>query len=100
MFFCFADPHFKKSNHRRRIINKSLLTEYAYLLRVGGRIYSITDVKDLHDWNYSHLSEFPLFREVVEEDPCVELMKTETEEAKKVLVNTGYMYYCVFEKIE
>ena len=74
MFFCFADPHFKKSNHRRRIINRSLLTEYIYLLAEGGRIYSITDVKDLHDWNYKHLQEHSMLMEVTGDDPCIQLM--------------------------
>jgi tRNA (guanine-N7-)-methyltransferase len=50
MFFCFADPHFKKSKHRRRIINTGFLTEYAFLIKQGGRIYAITDVEDLHNW--------------------------------------------------
>ena len=35
IFFCFPDPHFKKKNHRRRIINVYLLAEYAYCLRSG-----------------------------------------------------------------
>ena len=44
IFVCFADPHFKAKNHRRRIINTGFLSEYAYLLKDGGRIYCITDV--------------------------------------------------------
>ncbi len=32
-------------NHRRRIIQHSLLTEYAHFLAIGGVIYTITDVK-------------------------------------------------------
>ncbi len=44
MFFCFADPHFKKANNRRRIINTGFLSEYAFLLKPKGRIYCITDV--------------------------------------------------------
>lgn len=55
LFICFADPHFKRVNHRRRIINQNLLTDYAYILKTGGRIYEVTDVKDLHDWNVMHL---------------------------------------------
>ena len=31
MFFLFPDPHFKKTKHKWRIINSSLLAEYAYL---------------------------------------------------------------------
>ena len=44
------DPHFKASNHRRRIINSSLLTEYAFVLAPGGLLYTITDVEELGIW--------------------------------------------------
>ena len=50
MFFLFPDPHFKKSNFRRRVINQNFLASYAYCLREGGLAYTITDVKDLHEW--------------------------------------------------
>lgn len=55
LFFCFPDPHFKKRVQRRRVINPSLLSVYAYCLKPSGRVYCITDVKDLHDWMYSSL---------------------------------------------
>lgn len=78
MFFCFADPHFKKVNHRRRIINTDLLSDYSFVLKEGGLIYIVTDVKDLFDWEYSHLKQHPLFvelpKEVTEKDPCVAFM--------------------------
>ena len=32
MFFLYPDPHFKKAKHKWRIINKTLLAEYAYVL--------------------------------------------------------------------
>jgi len=103
LFFCFADPHFKRSNYRRRIIGVGFLAEYAYLLKKGGRIYSITDVEELHEWNVKHLSEHKLFRRLSEEelanDICVELMKEETEEAKKVTRNGGKKFVAVFEKL-
>lgn len=44
------DPHFKAANYRRRIIQRTLLAEYAYLLRPGGLLYTITDVEDLGNW--------------------------------------------------
>lgn len=46
----FQDPHFKAANHRRRIINTSLLTEYAFFLAPGGILYTITDVSELGTW--------------------------------------------------
>ena len=42
IFFCFPDPHFKTKNHRRRIVSDILLTEYAYVLAPGGRLYTVT----------------------------------------------------------
>ena len=44
------DPHFKACNHRRRIVQTALLTEYAHLLAPGGWIYTITDVPELGAW--------------------------------------------------
>lgn len=78
IFICFADPHFKKANYRRRIINGPLLTEYAYMLKEGGKIYTVTDVKDLYDWNVDFLGKHILFEEVTGEekdnDPCIKMM--------------------------
>jgi tRNA (guanine-N7-)-methyltransferase len=102
MFFCFADPHFKRVNFRRRIINASLLTEYAYVLKDGGKIYTVTDVKDLYDWNVEYLGKHPLFEEVLGEekdnDPCVRIMKEETNEAKKVIKRGDPVWAAVFRK--
>lgn len=64
MFFLFPDPHFKKKKHKARIISQSLLSEYAYVLRTGGLLYTVTDVKDLHDWMVKHLEEHPLFERI------------------------------------
>ena len=49
IFFLFPDPHFKEKKHKWRIVSDTLLSEYAYLLEEGGRIYTNTDVKDLHE---------------------------------------------------
>lgn len=50
MFFCYSDPHFKKKKWRQRIISHQLLAEYAYVLKPGAIVYTVTDVKDLHLW--------------------------------------------------
>lgn len=50
MFFCFPDPHFKRQNWRRRIVNNTLLSQYCYLLKPKGRIYTVTDCWELHEW--------------------------------------------------
>jgi tRNA G46 methylase TrmB len=44
------DPHFKVANHRRRIIQPTLLTEYAHIMAPGGWLYTITDVPELGEW--------------------------------------------------
>jgi tRNA (guanine-N7-)-methyltransferase len=105
MFFCFPDPHFKRKNHPRRIVATRLLSEYAYCLKTNGRLYCITDVKELHEWHVAKCDAHPLFRrlpddEVERDDPCVEAMKTETEEGKKVARNKGSKYYAVYERVE
>lgn len=109
LFFCFPDPHFKRKNHGRRIVSVRLLTEYAYLLKQGsGRLYCITDVRELHEWHVQECDAHPLFRRLSEkemkDDPCVEAMISETEEAKKVTRQggdnkQGEKYYQVYERI-
>lgn len=93
MFFLFPDPHFKRKNHRRRIISRTLLAVYAYLLRVGGTLYTITDVKDLADWMQSYLDQSPLFRRLTDaelvDDPCATMIQNVSEEAKKVSRASG-----------
>jgi tRNA (guanine-N7-)-methyltransferase len=104
MFFCFPDPHFKKSKFRRRVINPNFLAIYAYILRVGGMLYTISDVKDLHEWMAKHLSEHPLFERVsmeeLKDDPCVPAMTDKTEEGQKVTKNNGSKFPAVFRRIE
>jgi tRNA (guanine-N7-)-methyltransferase len=102
IFFCFADPHFKKTNHRRRIINTSLITDYLYTLKPGGKIYTVTDVKDLHEWEVEKLSEHPMLERCDNDlehlDVCEKAMREETDEAKKVLRNGGSIWHAVFRK--
>ena len=102
MFFCFPDPNFKKAHYRRRIINKNLLGDYCYLLKSGGKIYTITDVPQLYEWHIEQLSSFPLLSRVsdkeCEEDPCIAAILESTEEGKKVARNRGKKFWCVFQK--
>lgn len=107
IFFCFPDPHFKRKNHPRRIISERLLSEYAYLLKPNvGRLYCITDVQDLHLWHVEKCGNHPLLQELteeeMEEDVCVKLMKSETEEGKKVIRDGKFgheMYYRVYRRV-
>lgn len=54
IFICFPDPHFKTRKHRQRIISSSLNAEYAFVLRPGGLLYTITDVEEYHYWVLRH----------------------------------------------
>lgn len=104
VFFCFPDPHFKAKNHRRRIISYGLLSEYAYFIAPGGRLYTITDVEDLHNWHVEKISSHALFKrlddeEVMRNDPAVRAMYDETEEGIKVARNGGKKFYAVYERI-
>jgi len=104
MFFLFPDPHFKKTKHKWRIINDTLLAVYAFVLRVGGLIYTITDVKDLHDWMVDHLDAHPLFQRLSEEECSKDLIVTKlyesTEEGQKVTRNNGDKFLAVYRRIE
>ncbi|KAF7970116.1 hypothetical protein HWV62_25002 [Athelia sp. TMB] len=107
LFFLFPDPHFKSRKHKARIISPTLLAEYAYAMRPGGIVYTITDVHDLHQWMKSHLDDFPLFQAVDEETlraegkgPILDAVYTSTEEGKKVERNKGEKWLACYRRIE
>lgn len=104
IFICFPDPHFKARKHKARIVSSTLNSEYAYALRPGGIVYTITDVEALHEWMVEHLAAHPLFERVAEEeqeaDECVAVMRTETEEGKKVERNKGQKFVALFRRLE
>ena len=66
IFFCYPDPHWKKKNIRRRIISPGLVQEYAYWLRVGGLIYTVSDVEGLEQWMIQCLDDSPLFERLTD----------------------------------
>ena len=112
IFLCFPDPHFKQRKHKARIVSYTLNSEYAYVLKPGAIVYTITDVKDLHDWMKGHFERHPSFErveKVFEEgtgddgegmDECVKLIREETEEGKKVTRNGGMKYVACFRRLE
>ncbi|KAJ4155336.1 hypothetical protein LMH87_000590 [Akanthomyces muscarius] len=104
IFICFPDPHFKARKHKARIVSTTLNSEYAFALRPGGVIYTITDVEALHEWMVEHLEAHPAFERVadeeVESDPCVAVMRAETEEGKKVARNKGLKFVALFRRRE
>lgn len=104
IFLCFPDPHFKQRKHKARIVSYTLNSEYAYVLRPGGIVYTITDVEDLHNWMVGHFEKHPSFdrlsKEEQEADECVEVMSIETEEGKKVTRNGGQKFVACFRRVE
>ena len=102
-FILFPDPHFKKQKHKWRIVSSNLLAEYAYVLDIGGLLYTITDVLEVHEWMVNHITEHPLFERVNESelgsDPCYKAIFVSTEEGKKVTRNNGKMFPAVFQRI-
>lgn len=104
LFFLHPDPHFKHRKSKNRIISPTLLAEYAYILRPGGILYTITDVHDLHVWMVKHLEAFPLFERLLDEDlqgdVCVDAVWTATEEGKKVIRNKGEKWFAAFRRIK
>eukprot|EP01132_Coremiostelium_polycephalum_P004293 gene4293-5368_t len=104
IFFLFPDPHFKKANHKRRIISPTLLSEYAYILAPGALAYFISDVEELYQWMFKHFCNHPLFQQIervdAESDPCVPLIINSTEEGRKVNRIEGKKWYAVFRRIE
>ncbi|KAI9686039.1 MAG: tRNA (guanine-N(7)-)-methyltransferase (tRNA(m7G46)-methyltransferase) [Bathelium mastoideum] len=115
IFLCFPDPHFKARKHKARIVSATLNAEYAYVLRPGGKVYTITDVEDLHEWMVERFEAHPSFERVGREeeegegggeggegakDEWVEVMRRETEEGKKVERNGGKKFVAVFRRLE
>ncbi|GIZ40201.1 hypothetical protein CKM354_000355300 [Cercospora kikuchii] len=104
IFLCFPDPHFKARKHKARIVSTTLNSEYAFVVKPGGKVYTITDVEDLHLWMVEHLEAHPSFERVgeeeVERDECVSTMRVETEEGKKVERNNGKKFVAVFRRLE
>jgi len=104
IFICFPDPHFKARKQKARIVSATLSSEYAFVLRPGGIVYTITDVQDLHEWMVQHFEAYPSFERVLdgehEDDECVRVMRTETEEGKKVERNKGEKFVALFRRLE
>lgn len=72
------------------------------MLKVGGKLYTITDVEDLHQWHVETINSSPCFKRIpdeeVEKDIFIQFMKN-TDEARKVQKKMGGMYYAVYERI-
>ena len=79
------------------------MAEYAYVLRPGGVVYTITDVEALHQWMVKHLEEHQLFSRIpdddVARDECAIIMRTETEEGKKAEREGRSKYVACFSRL-
>ncbi|ELU37438.1 tRNA (guanine-N7-)-methyltransferase [Rhizoctonia solani AG-1 IA] len=80
----------------------TLLAEYAYVLRPGGIVYTVTDVEELHLWMVAHLETFPAFERIPDEeatkDPVTPHILNATEEGKKVQRNNGRKWIALFRR--
>jgi tRNA (guanine-N7-)-methyltransferase len=68
LFFCHPDPHWKAKNLRRRIISPGLVHVYAYWVKVGGLVYTVSDVPELEKWMIDCLDASPLFQRLTDEE--------------------------------
>lgn len=104
IFFLFPDPHFKAKNWRRRIVTPSSAAEFAYVLRPGGRLYTITDVEDLGGWMAGVLDDCAMFRRLSDDelagDAAAGLLSVATEEGQKVARNGGRTFRACYERLE
>lgn len=104
IFICFPDPHFKTRKHKARIVSAALNSEYAFVLRPGGIVYTISDVEELHKWIDSHFKAHPSFERLTQDeedaDECVLTMKSDTEEGKKVERNKGTKFVACYRRLE
>ncbi len=70
----------------------------------GGLLYTVTDVKDLYEWEKEHCNSHPLFELITEseiqEDISAQLALTSSEESKKVDREGGEKYIAVFRRVE
>jgi tRNA (guanine-N7-)-methyltransferase len=104
IFLCFPDPHFKARKHKARITSLTLNSEYAYVLRPGGVVYTITDVEDLHMWMCEKFDGHASFARLEEENmdekekEKVQIMRMETEEGKKVERNKGRKFVACWRR--
>lgn len=86
----------------KNINSSALVPEYCHCLKPGGRIYTITDVKELFEWTNRHFEDNSQLRrfgdEEMDDDPFVSAMTTGTDEARRVDSRGGEKFYSVFVK--
>jgi tRNA (guanine-N7-)-methyltransferase len=76
-------------------VSQCLLTDYAYIMKPGARLYVVTDVLELHQHQVGCLEHHPMFTKTTD-DLFVKLIRTQTDEAKKVIKEGGSVYHAVY----
>lgn len=107
LFFCYPDPHWKRKNIRRRIISPSLVQEYAFWLRVGGLLFTVSDVEGLEKWMTECLDACPLFRRLTEKEladdarvsEVLEIAKNASEDAQRTERKGLNKYFAVHVRV-
>lgn len=103
MFILFPDPHFKKKKHKARIVSKSMLDIYQYVIKPNGLLYISTDVKELFEYMCNCIEEHPLFSRIPEEealkDPLYNIIIETTEESKKADMKHSNKFRAIFLRL-
>nr|CCM19339.1 tRNA (guanine-N(7)-)-methyltransferase,putative,methyltransferase, putative [Leishmania guyanensis] len=106
LFFCYPDPHWKRKNIRRRVISPGLVQEYAYWLRHGGLLYTVSDVAELEEWMKQCLDDSPLFRRLTEAElstsahqQVLEIVTGTSEDAQRTARKGLQKYFAVHMRI-
>ena len=101
MLLFFAQVFFIQ---KRRIFTKKKRKKKPKIPKTtGGLLYTVTDVKDLYEWEKEHCDAHPLFQLVPEKelegDPAVSLALNSTEESKKVDREGREKHIAVFRRV-
>uniref|UniRef100_A0A7S1MG24 tRNA (guanine-N(7)-)-methyltransferase n=1 Tax=Neobodo designis TaxID=312471 RepID=A0A7S1MG24_NEODS len=88
LFFAHPDPHWKVKNIRRRIISPGLVHVYAYWMRLGGLVYTVSDVPELEQWMIDCLDASPMFQRLTDEEleqdrTVLDIAVTTSEDAQR-----------------
>lgn len=66
-------------------------------------VYTVTDVKDLHEWMVQHLSAHPNFERLSLEEESSDILHDKllniSEEAQKVERNKGEKFLAIFRRV-
>ncbi len=61
LYVLYPDPWPKPRHHKRRLIQFSVLSEFARVLRPGGIFRFATDIEDYADWTLAHILKAKTF---------------------------------------